>query len=145
YSNTGGQASKSTPLGAAAKFASAGKGVHKKDLGFIAMTYGHAYVASIALGAKDAHTVQVFDEASSFDGPAIIIAYSHCIAHGYDLRFGAEQQKLAVNSGVWPLYRYDPRRIERGEPPLVIDVAPGKAAVEQYMRNEARFRMVEKI
>jgi pyruvate-ferredoxin/flavodoxin oxidoreductase len=145
YSNTGGQASKSTPLGAAAKFAAAGKGVHKKDLGLMAMSYGHVYVASVAFGAKDSHTVQAFQEAASYDGPSLIIAYSHCIAHGYDLRLGTEQQKLAVNSGVWPLYRYDPRRVARGEPPLVIDVPPGKASVAEYMRNETRFRMVEKI
>jgi pyruvate-ferredoxin/flavodoxin oxidoreductase len=145
YSNTGGQASKSTPLAAAAKFASAGKATAKKDLGLMAMSYGHVYVASVAFGAKDSHTVQAFQEAASYDGPALIIAYSHCIAHGYDLRFGAEQQKLAVNSGLWPLYRFDPRRGERGEPPLVIDVPPGKASVAEYMRNETRFRMVEKI
>jgi pyruvate-ferredoxin/flavodoxin oxidoreductase len=145
YSNTGGQASKSTPLGAAAKFASFGKSIHKKDLGLMAMSYGHVYVASVALGAKDSHTVQAFQEAAAFPGPALIIAYSHCIAHGYDLRFGAEQQKLAVNSGVWPLYRFDPRRVEQGEAPLVIDVPPGRAAVAEYMRNETRFRMVEKI
>jgi pyruvate-ferredoxin/flavodoxin oxidoreductase len=145
YSNTGGQASKSTPLGAAAKFATAGKAVHKKDLGLMAMNYGHVYVASVAFGAKDAHTVQAFQEAASYDGPSLIIAYSHCIAHGYDLRFGAEQQKLAVNSGVWPLYRYDPRRTERGEPPLVLDAPAGKVTVADYMRNETRFRMVEKI
>jgi pyruvate-ferredoxin/flavodoxin oxidoreductase len=145
YSNTGGQASKSTPLAAAAKFASAGKATQKKDLGLMAMSYGHVYVASVAFGAKDTHTVQAFQEAASYDGPALIIAYSHCIAHGYDLRFGAEQQKLAVNSGIWPLYRFDPRRGERGEPPLVIDAPPGKASVAEYMRNETRFRMVEKI
>jgi pyruvate-ferredoxin/flavodoxin oxidoreductase len=145
YSNTGGQASKSTPLGAAAKFATAGKQIPKKDLGLMAMSYGHVYVASVAFGAKDSQTVQAFQEAESYDGPALIIAYSHCIAHGYDLRFGLEQQKLAVGSGVWPLYRYDPRRVERGEPPLVLDVLPGKKSVEEYMRNEARFRMVEKI
>jgi pyruvate-ferredoxin/flavodoxin oxidoreductase len=145
YSNTGGQASKSTPLGAAAKFASAGKAVQKKDLGLMAMSYGHVYVASVAFGAKDSQTVQAFQEAASYDGPSLIIAYSHCIAHGYDLRHGAEQQKLAVGSGVWPLYRYDPRRVERGEPPLAIDVPPGRAAVAEYMRNETRFRMVEKI
>jgi pyruvate-ferredoxin/flavodoxin oxidoreductase len=145
YSNTGGQASKSTPLGAAAKFASAGKQIAKKDLGLMAMSYGHVYVASVAFGAKDSQTVQAFQEAESYDGPSLIIAYSHCIAHGYDLRFGLEQQKLAVGSGVWPLYRYDPRRVERGEPPLVLDVLPGKKSVEEYMRNEARFRMVEKI
>ena len=145
YSNTGGQASKSTPLGAAAKFAAAGKGVNKKDLGLMAMSYGHVYVASVAFGAKDSHTVQAFQEAAGYDGPSLIIAYSHCIAHGYDLRFGAEQQKLAVSSGVWPLYRYDPRRVERDEPPLVIDVPPGRTSVTEYMRNETRFRMVEKI
>src|SRR5262249_49651890 len=145
YSNTGGQASKSTPLGAAAKFATAGKQIPKKDLGLMAMSYGHVYVASVAFGAKDSQTVQAFQEAESYDGPALIIAYSHCIAHGYDLRFGLEQQKLAVGSGVWPLYRYDPRRVERGEPPLVIDVPPGRASVADYMRNETRFRMVEKI
>jgi pyruvate-ferredoxin/flavodoxin oxidoreductase len=145
YSNTGGQASKSTPLGAAAKFASAGKGVNKKDLGLMAMSYGHVYVASVAFGAKDSQTVQAFLEAESYDGPSLIIAYSHCIAHGYDLRFGAEQQKLAVGSGIWPLYRYDPRRVAQGLPPLVIDAAPGKASVQEYMRNETRFRMVEKI
>jgi pyruvate-ferredoxin/flavodoxin oxidoreductase len=145
YSNTGGQASKSTPLGAAAKFVSRGKDVHKKDLGLIAMSYRHVYVASVAFGAKDSHTVQAFLEAESYDGPALIIAYSHCIAHGYDLKFGGEQQKLAVNSGIWPLYRYDPRRVERGEPPLVIDVPPGKNSVHEYMQNETRFRMVEKI
>jgi pyruvate-ferredoxin/flavodoxin oxidoreductase len=145
YSNTGGQCSKSTPLGAAAKFAAAGKAVHKKDLGYIAMTYGHVYVASVALGAKDSHTIQAFKEALSYNGPALIVAYSPCIAHGYDLRYGPEQQKLAVNSGVWPLYRFDPRRLEKGEPPLVIDVAPGRSRVEEYMRNETRFRMVEKL
>jgi pyruvate-ferredoxin/flavodoxin oxidoreductase len=99
----------------------------------------------VAFGAKDSHTVQAFQEAASYDGPSLIIAYSPCIAHGYDLRFGADQQKLAVSSGVWPLYRYDPRRVERGEPPLIIDVPPGKTSVADYMRNETRFRMVEKI
>ena len=145
YSNTGGQASKSTPIGAAAKFAAAGKEVGKKDLGLMAMSYGHVYVASVALGAKDTHTVQAFQEAESYDGPSIIIAYSHCIAHGYDLAFGLEQQKLAVNSGIWPLYRYDPRRTLNGETPLILDSAPGEAKVGDYMRNETRFRMVEKM
>ncbi len=145
YSNTGGQASKSTPLGAAAKFAAAGKAVQKKDLGLMAMSYGHVYVASVAFGAKDSHTVQAFQEAESYDGPSLIIAYSHCIAHGYDLRFGAEQQKLAVNSGVWPLYRYDPRGVRHGEPPLVLDAPAGAIASRSTCRNETRFRMVEKI
>jgi pyruvate-ferredoxin/flavodoxin oxidoreductase len=145
YSNTGGQASKSTPLGASAKFATAGKAVHKKDLGLIAMSYGHVYVASVAFGAKDSHTVHAFQEAESYGGPSLIIAYSECVAHGYDLRFGAEQQKLAVASGVWPLYRFDPRRTKRGEPPLILDSIPGKAGVLEYMRNETRFRMVERL
>jgi pyruvate-ferredoxin/flavodoxin oxidoreductase len=147
YSNTGGQASKSTPLGAAAKFAAAGKAIAKKDLGLMAMSYGHVYVASVAFGAKDAHTVQAFQEAASYDGPSLIIAYSHCIAHGYDLRLGVEQQKRAVGSGVWPLYRYDPRRTARGEAPLVLDSAgmAGKISVQEYEQNETRFRMVEKI
>lgn len=145
YSNTGGQASKSTPLAAAAKFASAGKAMAKKDLGLIAMSYGHVYVASVAFGAKDSHTVQAFQEAESYDGPSLIIAYSQCVAHGYDLRFGVEQQKLAVNSGIWPLYRFDPRRVALGQPPLVLDAPAGKAGVAEYMRNETRFRMVERI
>jgi pyruvate-ferredoxin/flavodoxin oxidoreductase len=145
YSNTGGQASKATPLGASAKFAVAGKQIHKKDLGLMAMSYGHAYVASVAFGAKDAHTVAAFNEAESYPGPAIIIAYSHCIAHGYDLRNGLEQQRLAVASGVWPLFRFDPRRTSKGELPLSLDSEPGKAPVLDYMRGETRFRMVEKL
>lgn len=91
------------------------------------------------------HTVQAFHEAESYDGPSIIIAYSQCVAHGYDLRYGAEQQKLAVNSGVWPLYRFDPRRIHRGEPPLIVESPTGKATIDEYMRNEARFRIVERL
>ena len=119
YSNTGGQASKATPLGAAAKFAVRGKEVNKKDLGLMAMNYGHVYVASVAFGARDAHTVKAFVEADSYPGPSLIIAYSHCIAHGYDLAYGADQQKRAVQSGIWPLYRFDPRRVAQGpkQPP----------------------------
>ena len=143
YSNTGGQQSKATPMGAAAKFAMAGKAVPKKDLGMIAMTYGNVYVAKVAFGAKDAQTVRAFQEADSYTGTSLIIAYSHCIAHGFDLAFGAEQQKLAVDSGSWPLYRWDPRRIALGESPLKMDSAPGKVDVSTYMRNETRFRMVE--
>jgi pyruvate-ferredoxin/flavodoxin oxidoreductase len=145
YSNTGGQASKATPLGAAAKFASRGKAVDKKDLGLMAMNYGHVYVASIAFGARDAQTVRAMMEADAYDGPSLVIAYSHCIAHGYDMAFGADQQKRAVDSGVWPLYRFDPRRIDQGEPPLVVDMPGGKIPVQDYMRNEARFRMVERM
>ena len=143
YSNTGGQQSKATPIGAAAKFAAAGKSVPKKDLGLLAMTYGHAYVASVAMGAKDAHTLKAFTEAESYRGPSLIIAYSHCIAHGYDMAFGASQQKLAVESGVWPLYRFDPRRIDAGEQPLQLDAPKASRRVDEYMRNEGRFKMVE--
>jgi pyruvate-ferredoxin/flavodoxin oxidoreductase len=144
YSNTGGQQSKATPLGASAKFATAGKTVGKKDLGMLANMYGHVYVARVAFGAKMAQTVQAFREAESYNGPSLIIAYSHCIAHGYDMAQGASQQKLAVDSGVWPLYRFDPRRLVKGEPPLNLDYGPPKAKVADYMRNEARFRMIER-
>jgi pyruvate-ferredoxin/flavodoxin oxidoreductase len=143
YSNTGGQASKATPMGAAAKFATAGKPLPKKDLGMIAMAYGNVYVARVAMGARDAQTVKAFLEAESYDGPSIIIAYSHCIAHGYDLVQGCEQQKLAVDSGHWPLYRFDPRRIELGESPLQMDSAAPKVDLGSYVRNETRYRMVE--
>jgi pyruvate-ferredoxin/flavodoxin oxidoreductase len=145
YSNTGGQASKSTPTGASAKFASAGKEVGKKDIGLMAMAYGHVYVARVAFGAKDVQTVKAFQEAESYHGPSMIIAYSHCIAHGYDMAYGAEQQKLAVDSGVWPLYRFDPRRPAQGQPPLQLDSGEPKVSARQYMRNETRFRMVEKL
>jgi len=145
YSNTGGQQSKATPIGAAAKFAITGKEIHKKDLGLMAMSYGHVYVASVAFGANNNHTVKAFIEAESYPGPSLIIAYSHCIAHGYDMRFGADQQKRAVKSGVWPLFRFDPRRVAEGQPPLQIDSGPITGSVAEYMGNEARFRMVEKI
>ncbi len=145
YSNTGGQQSKATPLGAAAKFAAAGKAVHKKDLGLMAMSYGHIYVASIAMGANDNHTVKAIQEACSYDGPSLVIAYSHCIAHGYDLSHGLEQQKRAVASGIWPLYRYDPRRTAQGLPALQLDSKPPSIPVNEYMSQETRFRMVEKI
>ena len=144
YSNTGGQQSKATPLGAAAKFAAAGKPVGKKDLGLLANMYGHVYVAKVAFGAKMAQTAQAFLEAESYHGPSLIIAYSHCIAHGYDMAHGASQQKLAVDSGVWPLYRFDPRRLVKGEPPLHLDYGPPKGRVADYLRNESRFRMVER-
>jgi pyruvate-ferredoxin/flavodoxin oxidoreductase len=145
YSNTGGQASKATPTGAAAKFAVAGKATPKKDLGMMAMTYGHAYVASVAFGAKDVQTLNAFKEAASYDGPALIIAYSHCIAHGYDLKFGADQQKRMVDSGIWPLYRFDPRRTAEGLPPLQIDSAVPSIRTSEFLMNETRFRMPEQI
>jgi pyruvate-ferredoxin/flavodoxin oxidoreductase len=144
YSNTGGQQSKATPLGAAAKFAAAGKPIGKKDLGLLANMYGHVYVAKVAFGAKMAQTAQAFLEAESYAGPSLIIAYSHCIAHGYDMANGAAQQKLAVDTGVWPLYRFDPRRLVKGEPPLKLDYGPPKGRVADYLRNESRFRTVER-
>ncbi len=144
YSNTGGQQSKATPLGAAAKFAAAGKEVPKKDLGLLAMSYGHVYVASIALGAKDAQALRALAEADAYPGPSLIIAYSHCIAHGYDMAHGAAQQKLAVDSGVWPVYHFDPRRSESGQAPLVLEGGSGRTPVREYLQNEMRFRMVEK-
>jgi pyruvate-ferredoxin/flavodoxin oxidoreductase len=145
YSNTGGQASKATPIGASAKFAMAGKGTPKKDLGMLAMAYGHVYVARVAFGAKDQQTLHAFAEADAHPGPSLIIAYSHCIAHGYELSLGAKQQKLAVDAGAWPLYRFDPKRIPAGEPPLVLDSGTPTASLREYMLNENRFRMVEKI
>ncbi|MBI3784332.1 MAG: pyruvate:ferredoxin (flavodoxin) oxidoreductase [Deltaproteobacteria bacterium] len=145
YSNTGGQQSKATPLGAAAKFASAGKSTPKKDLGMIAMSYGNVYVARIALGAKDLQATRAFLEADSYPGTSIILAYSPCIAHGYDLAYGAEQQKLAVSSGYWPVYRFDPRRIANGMSPLQLDSAAPKTSVSDFARNETRFRMVEQL
>jgi pyruvate-ferredoxin/flavodoxin oxidoreductase len=144
YSNTGGQQSKATPLGAVAKFAAAGKTTQKKDLGLLANMYGHVYVARVAFGAKMSQTVQAFLEAEAYPGTSLIIAYSHCIAHGYDMAHGATQQKLAVDSGVWPLYRFDPRRIAKGEPPMHLDYGPPKPLVAEYMRNESRFRVVER-
>jgi pyruvate-ferredoxin/flavodoxin oxidoreductase len=145
YSNTGGQASKSTPIGAAAKFAMAGKSLPKKDLGMIAMASGGVYVAKVAMGAKDVQTVKAFQEAESFDGPSLIIAYSHCIAHGFDLIQGCEQQKLAVDAGHWPLFRFDPRRIALGESPLQMDSPAPKIELGAYVRNETRYRMVEQM
>jgi pyruvate-ferredoxin/flavodoxin oxidoreductase len=132
-------------MGAAAKFAASGKATQKKDLGLMAMSYRNAYVASIALGSNDNHTVTAFAEAESYPGPSLIVAYSHCIAHGYDLRIGLDQQKLAVDSGVWPLYRYDPRLGAAGKAPLQIDSPAPRASARDYMRNETRFAMVEKI
>jgi len=146
YSNTGGQMSKSTPRGAIAKFAAGGKAAGKKDLGLIAMSYGNIYVASVAMGAKDEHTLKAFIEAESYNGPSLIIAYSHCIAHGIalDAGVGAKQQKLAVESGQWLLYRYDPRRAERGENPLQLDSGAAKSKVQDFMLSENRFKMLTK-
>ncbi len=142
YSNTGGQASKSTPLGAVAKFASGGKGVAKKDLGRIAMDYGHVYVAQIAMGARDAQTVKAFHEAEAHDGPSLIIAYSQCIAHGIDMAEGMDQQKRAVDSGHWLLYRYNPSLRGEGKNPLTLDSKEPKLPLSDYMYRENRYRML---
>jgi pyruvate-ferredoxin/flavodoxin oxidoreductase len=146
YSNTGGQMSKSTPRGAVAKFAAGGKLMGKKDLGLIAMTYGHIYVASVALGAKDEQALRAFVEAESYPGPSLIIAYSHCIAHGIavDMGVGARQQKLAVETGQWLLYRFDPRRAAAGENPLQLDSSAAKAKLQDYLLTENRFKMLTK-
>jgi pyruvate-ferredoxin/flavodoxin oxidoreductase len=142
YSNTGGQASKSTPRGAVARFAAQGKGLSKKDLGLMAIAYGYVYVARVAMGFSDQHTLKSFIEAESYDGPSIIIAYSHCISHGIDMAKGLDQQKLAVQCGLWPLYRYDPRLATEGKNPLLIDYKEPTIPVDQYMYNETRFRML---
>jgi pyruvate-ferredoxin/flavodoxin oxidoreductase len=142
YSNTGGQMSKSTPRAAVAKFAAAGKKTPKKDLGLLAIGYGNVYVARIAMGGNDAHTVRSFLDAESYPGPSLIIAYSHCIAHGYDMRFGMDQQKKAVLSGHWPLYHYDPRRVADGQPGLVLDSKAPSIPLEEYMYAETRYRML---
>ncbi|MFU8886394.1 MAG: pyruvate:ferredoxin (flavodoxin) oxidoreductase [Cyanobacteriota bacterium] len=142
YSNTGGQASKATPLGAVAKFAAAGKPAGKKDLGLMAMSYGTIYVASVAMGARDEHTIRAFLEAESYPGPALILAYSHCIAHGIAMAEGMAHQKLAVDTGRWPLYRFDPRRAERGENPLQLDSPGPRRPLAEGMEAENRFRML---
>jgi pyruvate-ferredoxin/flavodoxin oxidoreductase len=142
YSNTGGQASKSTPRAAVAKFAAQGKGTPKKDMGMIAMAYGYVYVARIAMGASDQQTLNAFLEADAYDGPSMIIAYSHCIQQGLDLRKGLEQQKLAVASGIWPLYRFNPTLIAQGQNPLSIDSKEPTIPVSQYAYNETRYRML---
>jgi pyruvate-ferredoxin/flavodoxin oxidoreductase len=142
YSNTGGQQSKATPKAAVAKFAAGGKATAKKDLGLMAMTYGNAYVASVAMGARDEHTLKAFLEAESYDGPSLIIAYAHCIAHGIDMSTAMSHQKSVVDSGRWLLYRYDPRRRAVGKNPLIVDSRSPKLPVEQSMYAENRFKML---
>jgi pyruvate-ferredoxin/flavodoxin oxidoreductase len=143
YSNTGGQASKSTPKGAVARFASGGKGKAKKDLGQIAMTYGDVYVAQVAMGANDAQTLKAFQEAEAWEGTSLIIAYSHCIAHGIDMAKGMSQQKLAAESGHWPLYRHNPALAAQGRNPLTLDTKAPKITIKEYAYNETRYRMLE--
>ena len=144
YSNTGGQASKATPLGSVAKFAAAGKSTGKKDLGMMAMNYGNVYVAQIAMGAGDLQTVKAVQEAESYDGPSIVIAYSHCIAHGINMRYGLNQQKAAVNSGHWIMYRFDPRRDDVGKNPLQIDSKAPSIPLADYLYQETRYKMLTK-
>lgn len=143
YSNTGGQMSKSTPMGAVAKFASEGKSMPKKDLGMLAIDYGNVYVAQVSIGANDAQVIKAMTEANSYDGPSLIIAYCHCISHGYNLINGPAQQKAAVDSGYWPLYRYDPRKIAAGENPFKLDSKDPKIPVIEYMKVENRFKMLQ--
>jgi len=142
YSNTGGQMSKATPRGAVAKFAAGGKPVAKKDLAMMASTYGTVYVARVAMGSNDTHTVKAFLEAEAYDGPSLIIAYSHCIAHGYDMVYGCEQQKLAVQSGYWPLFRYNPELAKQGKNPFQLDSRPPSIPLEKYVYNETRYTML---
>ncbi|MBT9544144.1 MAG: pyruvate:ferredoxin (flavodoxin) oxidoreductase [Candidatus Sericytochromatia bacterium] len=142
YSNTGGQMSKSTPKGAVAKFATGGKPLGKKDLGMMALTYGHVYVAKVAMGAKDEQTLRAFLEAEAWPGPSIIIAYSHCIAHGIPMNTGMQEHKAAVDSGAWPLYRYHPARTEKGESPLQLDSKGPKMPLKNYYDRQNRFRLL---
>ena len=142
YSNTGGQCSKSTPRGAVAKFAAGGKPAAKKDLALMAMTYGNAYVAKVAMGANDAHVLKVFREAEAFNGPSLIIAYSHCIAHGFNLVKGLEQQKAAVQSGHWPLFRFNPDLKAEGKSPFQLDSKAATLPLEEYVYNETRYKML---
>jgi len=144
YSNTGGQMSKSTPRAAVAKFAAAGKPLPKKDLGLLAMSYGGVYVAQVAMGANDLQVVRAFLEAEAYDGPALIIAYSHCIAHGINMRTGMDQQKAAVASGHWPLYRYNPLLAREGKNPLKLDSKAPKITFEEYAYQENRYKMLTK-
>jgi len=143
YSNTGGQMSKATPVGAIAKFAASGKSQGKKDLGLMAMAYGNVYVARIAFGANRLQTIKAFTEADEYDGPAIIIAYAHCINHGLDLRKGISQQKLAVDSGAWTLFRYNPKLQAEGKNPLILDSKEPSSDIGEYMYNEIRFRALK--
>ncbi|MGI8504085.1 MAG: pyruvate:ferredoxin (flavodoxin) oxidoreductase [Hassallia sp.] len=144
YSNTGGQSSKATPRGAIAKYAASGKPAPKKDLGLIAMTYGNVYVASVALGARDEHTLKAFIEAEAYEGPSLIIAYSHCIAHGINMTTAMNHQKALVESGRWLLYRYNPELQQAGKNPLQLDMRQPKQPVEQSMYQENRFKMLTK-
>ena len=144
YSNTGGQMSKSTPRGAVAKFAAGGKPTAKKDLGMMAVMYGNVYVARIAMGASDTQTVKAIIEAERYDGPSLILAYSHCIAHGINMRTGLDQQKAAVACGHWPLYRYDPSLVAEGKNPMQLDSKAPTMPFAEYAYKENRYKMLTK-
>ena len=143
YSNTGGQASKSTPIGAVAKFAFGGKGRPKKDLAMMAVNYGNVYVAKVAFGANDMQCIKAFLEAEAYDGPSILICYSNCIAHGYDLVHGLDQQKAAVQSGYWPLFRYNPELVKQGKNPFQLDSRAPALPLDKYIYNETRYSMLK--
>jgi pyruvate-ferredoxin/flavodoxin oxidoreductase len=145
YSNTGGQSSKATPRGAVAKFAANGKEMKRKDLGMIAMTYGYIYTAQVAMGASDIQTLRAFREADAYQGPSLVIAYTHCINHGYNMKYGLNQQELAVKSGVWPIYRYNPDNVKEGKNPLKLDYKEPSIAVKDYAYNETRYKMLVQI
>ncbi len=142
YSNTGGQRSKATPRGAVARFAFGGKETAKKDLALMAINYGNVYVARVAMGGSDMQTLKAFEEAEAYDGPSLIVAFSHCVAHGYDLMYGMDQQKLAVQAGYWPLFRYNPELVKQGKNPLQLDSRPPSVPLSKYMLNETRFSIL---
>jgi pyruvate-ferredoxin/flavodoxin oxidoreductase len=142
YSNTGGQRSKATPRGAVARFAFGGKETAKKDLAMMAVNYGNVYVARVAMGGSDTQTLKAFEEADAYVGPSLIVAFSHCVAHGYDLMYGMDQQKLAVQSGYWPLFRYNPELVKQGKNPLQLDSRPPSVPLQKYMLNETRFNIL---
>ena len=144
YSNTGGQMSKSTPKGAVAKFAAGGKTMRKKDLGLMAMSYGNVYVAKVAMGSSDAQTVRALIEAEAYDGPSLIIAYAHCIAHGIDMEKGLHNQKAAVDSGHWPLFRYNPDLTKEGKNPFKLESKGLKIPLKDYAYMETRYKMLVK-
>jgi pyruvate-ferredoxin/flavodoxin oxidoreductase len=144
YSNTGGQSSKATPLGAVARFSESGKGIPRKDLGMMAMNYGYVYVAQVAMGYSDTQTLRAFREAEAFDGPSLILAYSPCIEHGIDMADGLTQQELAVKSGMWPLFRYNPERVDEGKNPLQLDSKAPSVPLTEFAYNELRYRSLLK-
>jgi len=143
YSNTGGQASKATPLGASAKFAAAGRKMPRKDLAMMAISYGNVYVAQVAMGANNEQAVIAFREAESYAGPSLILAYSQCIAHGTDMRHGMKQAARAVASGHWPLLRFDPTMRQRAMNPFRLDSPRPRISLEEYRSREVRFKVVE--